>query len=187
VSLVDANLANAFSQANSTIDQVIAAVQEAGVAPEDIRTTGLDIYNEQPPYMGEPNAAPPAPMYRVNNRIRITIRDIAQVEQVIDAAVNAGANNIFGLTFGFNDRSGLESEARASAMEDARARAQQLADLAGAQLGEIVIVNETPNGFVGPFDELANRASGMGGGGATIEPGSLSVTVQLQVTFRLVR
>lgn len=188
--IINSDIAAAFQQANQTIDAVIAAVTEAGVAPEDIRTTGLDIFTDQPFPGPMPTDAQSTQAtertYRVSNRIRVIVRDISILESVIDAAVNAGANNIFGLSFGIENRADLESQAREAAMDDARQRAEQLAQLAGAQLGEVIVISENTGGGFGPFNDLYNASVPMGGG-ATIEPGSLSVSVQLQVTFRIIR
>lgn len=187
VDMSGGDIAAVFSEVNTTIEQVIAAVVAAGVASEDIRTTGLDIFTEGPYGALDPQAAQER-VYRVSNRVRVTVRDTAAVSAVINAAVEAGANNLFGLTFGIDNRAALETQARAAAMEDARARAAELAALSGATLGEVIVVQEN-SGFFGPFDALRNLGNqGLGGGdGATIEPGGLSVTVQLQVSFRMVR
>jgi uncharacterized protein YggE len=71
-------------------------------------------------------------------------------------------------------------------MEDAQARAAELAALAGAELGDILIINENYNGGFTAFDVM-NMSVGMGGGSAPIEPGQLSVTNTLTVTYRLHR
>lgn len=187
------DIGEAFSQTNTTLQAVIDAVVNAGVAREDIRTTGLSIFSRESfgaPMPTESGMAGEQIQreYSVANRIRVTVRDVSLLENVITAAITAGANNIFGPEFGFSDRAGLEQSARETAMANARERAQQLADLAGVSLGEIVIVNEGQGGF-NPFDvmNMSIAQEGMGGGGAVIEPGQLSVTVGVQVTFRIIR
>jgi len=181
----DADVGAAFTATNEKIDAVIQALVDVGVAREDIRTTGLNIYQDNYPRPMENGGDLPVE-YVVSNQIRITVRDIDLVADAINAAVGAGANNIYGLNFGIDDREGLEAEARAAAMENARTRAGQLAELVGVELGQVVNINESMGGF-GPFEvsNLADaREMGMGGG-APIEPGQLSVSVQLQVTFRM--
>lgn len=179
------DVAATFTEVNTTIDAVIAAVVAAGVAAEDIQTTGLDIFTEG---MFGPMDGQTAQerTYRVSNRIRVTVRDIAAVGAVVNAAVSAGANSLFGLTFGIDDRATLESQARAAAMEDARARATELAALAGGTLGEVIIIDDGTGDYFTGYAAMSNRAEGLGGG-ASIEPGSLSVSASLRVTFRLLR
>ncbi len=193
VEVFDPEVSTAFNQANATVDAVIAALLEAGVAREDIRTVNVNIYQDNyggPFPMMAPNesgmAQQPEPVFRVNNMLRVTIRDIAIVADVIGAAVEAGANNIFGLNFGIDDRTALESEARADAIANAEARAQELAGLIGAELGDVIMVNEGGMGGFSPF-EVANLSAGFGGGGVPIEPGQLSVTSVITVTYRINR
>lgn len=184
----NADVGAAFTATNEKIDNVIQALVEAGVAREDIRTVGLNIYQDFYPrgMMMEPTGDEMPVEYVVSNQIRITVRDIDLVADAINAAVNAGANNIYGLNFGISDREALEAEARAAAIENARMRAGQLAELVGMELGAVTRINENMGGF-GPFDVLnlaVQRDMGFGGG-VPIEPGQLSVSVQLQVTFRM--
>ena len=195
VETINSDISAAFAETNATLQAVIDAVVEAGVAREDIRTTGLNIYyredfNPAMSGMAEPGQQmQPNRTYVVGNRVRITVRDIDQIENVITAAINAGANNVFGPEFGFSDRAALESEARTDAMDNARARAEELAALAGVELGDIVMINEAAGGF-SPFDarNMSVMEQGFGGGGgAVIEPGTLSVNVNVQVSFAIIR
>jgi hypothetical protein len=193
VEIFDSDLSAAFAESNNRIDAIINAVMEAGVAREDIRTTGLNVFIDRsgPPMPvdaassaeGEPSGQPQ--QYVVSNQIRLTIRDINGVADVINAAVEAGANNIFGLEFAIDNRDELQSQARSEAMADARARAEELAEIAGVSLGQIVVITEGGGGFAPfPFDTAMSEA-GMGGGGAVIEPGQLSVSSQVQVTYSI--
>jgi uncharacterized protein len=184
VETFNTDLGTAFSENNATMEAVIDALVEAGVAREDIRTANLNIFVDRSPGPASQGASN-GPMFRVNNQVRVTIRDTSLIADVLDAAINAGANNIFGLNFGIDSRDALESDARADAMEDARARAAELASLAGVELGDVISIVESGGGF-SPF-EVTNRSVGMGGGGAPIEPGQLSVSVSLQVTFAINR
>lgn len=187
VETTNSDLATAYAQTNERIDAVIRALVEAGVAREDIRTVGLNVYQDR---YGGPNPqmsenGEPTPVYIVSNNIRVTVRDIANVPTVLNAAIDAGANNIYGLNFGIEDTDALASEARAAALQDARQKAQELAGLAEVELGGIVSIVETTGGF-DPYNQFAMESAGLGGGGgASVEPGQLSVNVQLQVTFRI--
>ena len=187
----------AFDENNATVDAVISTLIEAGIAQEDIRTVSLGVYMERfpmgmgmpvPELYGEEGATEPEATYVVHNLVRVVVRDISLVGDVISAAVDAGANNVYGLNFGIEDQTELEREARIEAMADAEARAAELAQLAGAELGQILVISESWGG-AGPFDlyNMAEMGMGGGGGAASIEPGQLSVMVQVQVTFRINR
>lgn len=179
------NINTAFNEVNTTIDAVIEALVEAGVAREDIRTANLSVFQDR--------SAPPGPAdsgmnqinFVVRNEVQITVRSIDLVPDVLTVALESGANNVFGLNFSISDTSALESDARSDAMADAEARASELAGLIGAELGDVVAIRENVGGGGQPFAEMAMGLGG--GGGAPIEPGRLSVGVNVQVTYRIVR
>ena len=102
------------------------------------------------------------------------------------AVAGAGANAIYGINFTVADPAALEAEARAKAMDDARKRAESLAELGGVSLGDIVVISEVVGTPVMPL--------GMGGSGLAMEqavsvpgisPGQLSYQVQVQVTYAI--
>ncbi len=176
------NVTEAFAEANTTVQAIINALLELGIERQDIRTNNLSIYVEGPYEI----SAPGQPRtYRVSNTVEIIVRDVNQVEAVVNAAIEAGATSIYGLSFTVNDPSELEATAREDAVADARARAEQLASLVGAQLGDVITITEIPGGYYLPYAS-ADAGRG-GGGGAVIEPGQTNVQISLQVTFQLVR
>jgi len=179
VEFPNTDIAAAYGDVNTSIERIIEAIVALGVAREDIRTTGVNIYSEGVP-------TPEGQMenrFRVGNRVNVTVRDLSLIESVIDTAVSNGANMIFGLQFGISDPSAIESEARTMALDDARERAGQIASNIGVELGDIVTVVETSAGGFPVFD------GGFGGApmSAAIEPGQLTVNLQVQVTFQMNR
>lgn len=181
VNIVSEDVGGAVAQANETMTAVRDALLEAGVAQEDMQTSGFgvwaeDVYGDQGPTG--------ARRYHVDNTLRLTLRDAEQTQAVIDTALNAGANNIYGLEFGIEDRVALEQEARLDAVADARERAAQLAEAVGAELGEVIIVNEAVSGG---FPTFEYAGLGGGGGAGPIEQGQLTVSVQVEVTFSISR
>jgi uncharacterized protein YggE len=175
----------AFSAANATLRAVIDGVKAEGVAATDVTTSNLSVFSTSrynPTGVEERG-------FSVSNTVRVVLRDTSKIEAVIDAAINAGANQIYGLNFTLSDDAALETEARAAAFESARARAEEIAALIGAELGDVIAVSESSDGYVTPFGRMeAPVASGMGGGGdAYVEPGQSTVTIVLQVAFAIVR
>lgn len=175
---------DAFAAVNQNVRAVVEAVVAVGVDATDITTSNLSVFNTSrysPEGVEERG-------FQVSNTVRVVVRNAENIEAVIDAAINAGANIIYGLTFSVTDPSASEAEARVNAMEDARARAQQLAELIGATLGDVVAVSEGGANAYPMFNFEATSARQMGGGGgAYIEPGQQTVTVTLQVAFAIVR
>jgi uncharacterized protein len=178
------DIAEVYAAANEAIEDVIEALVAVGIERSDIRTSGFNIYQDRRGVMPmlETDQAE-AVQYTVNNQLRVVVREIGTVADVINTAVESGANNVYGLTFGISDSTELERDARVEALANARERAEQLAELIGAELGDVLIINEGARG-IGPFPEMAMMD---GRGGAVIEPGELSVSVQVEVTYRINR
>jgi uncharacterized protein YggE len=178
-----ATVAEATSQNQTTLDNVMAALAAAGIAAEDIQTTNYSLYAEQ--IYGEKGPEGIAG-YRVSNQVNVKIRDIALVGDVLAAVTEAGANAIYGVNFSVADPAALEAEARALAMQDAANRAASLAELGDVSLGAVTIISEVVGQPVMPL--------GLGGGGYAMEqaasapgisPGQLSYQVQVQVTYSI--
>ena len=178
--------ANTVSEAKAEVDAQMAAIatalQEAGVDEKDIQTSHYSIYYEQEPMPVTPEESAPANRggYRVSNMVRVIVRDVDKAGDVLDAVVQAGANQVSGVNFTVSDESTWQSEARARAMADARSRAQELAELAEVELGQVLSVSEVIGSS--PISMVAVE-HGLGGGG--IAPGELERGTQIQVTFAI--
>lgn len=181
VDVFNVSVQEAFTQANDTARAIVEAVSAVGIPVEDIRTSYLSVYTDfNYADSGEQRG------FRASNTVNILVSDVSKVEAVIDAAIGAGATNINGLNFIVTDTSALEQEARVDAMANARARAEQLAEIAGATLGDVIIISEVPGGY-NPLPYAASFDTAEGRGGAFVTPGQSTVSVQLQVTFAIVR
>jgi uncharacterized protein YggE len=174
----------ALDENKAVMDAVLAALQEQGIAKNDIQTTGFSIYAER---FGPTGPLPDDQVnYRVSNNVAVVIRDLDTVGEVVDAAVEAGANNIYGIEFRVDDPSTLESEARQGAVDDAAAKAAELAELTGVSVGELVSISEVISSG-SYYTSNFSQAVGMGGGGGAtpIQPGELDLLMQLQVTYAI--
>lgn len=182
VDTVAANVAQAVAEANQDMAAIIAALQAAGVAAEDIQTQSFNVWPEDryDPQSGAPTGER---AYRVQNALSVMVRDIEKVSPVIDAALQAGADSVNGLSFGIADTTELEAQARLKAVEDARQRGAELAKAFGVTLGAPIIISESFGGGILP--PMVYAQAGLGGGGPQITPGQLSVSVQLTVTFAI--
>ncbi len=176
-------IAEAVAENEAQMEAVLAALAEAGIAEKDIQTTNysisLDRYPEPMPRTGEEQAPP---VYRVSNMVNVTIRDLEKVGAVLDAVIEAGANNIWGVSFTIEDSSAAQGEARADAVANARERAEALAELSGVELGPVMSVSEVVGGSGVPmaFDVVVERAAV---GSGSISPGELEIGYQVQVSY----
>jgi hypothetical protein len=124
-------------------------------------------------------------LYVVDNTVYVTLRNLDQVGDVLDAAVKAGSNSINGIQFDAEDRSKALSEARKAAVADARTQASELAEAAGVELG--LIQNMSVYGSTPPMPIY--EAKGIGGAGMAasvpVQAGQLVVSVDVNIVYEI--
>ncbi|MGH2371613.1 MAG: SIMPL domain-containing protein, partial [Chloroflexota bacterium] len=115
--------AEALNQTRAQTQQVLQRLRERGVAETDIQTSGLNVF----PIQDQTKAGPPDPTnitgYRGDATITVQVQDVAQVGALLDAAVQAGATAVRGLSFGIKDDAELRRKAMVDAIAVARPKA----------------------------------------------------------------
>jgi uncharacterized protein len=179
--IVRPTASEARTAAAATMEAVIDALVAGGVARRDLRTTlvGLDAVRD---YSSE--SGPRVTGYQLTNTVEATIRDLATVGAVIDAALAAGATSMDGLSFRLADPTEALAQARRRAVGDARERATTLAAEAGVGLGSVVAIVEGGGLVPGPPGPLAEmRMKAMADTATPVESGTDDLEVRLAVTF----
>ena len=171
------------NEAAQKINRAIAAARELGVADKDIQTTGYNVWVETvyDPQTGQPTGKV---VYHASHFVMATLRDLSKTGNLLAAVIEAGANTISGVNFTVENPDALVKQARQRALENARAQAEQTAQVLGISLGKPVLVSEGGGYPVVPL----MRVEGMGGGGVeapSISPGAFSVTVSVQVVYEI--
>lgn len=157
---------------------VIAAIEDLGIPEDKIKTVSYSVSTdydwELRRVMG----------YRVTNMIQVEIDDLDLVGDVIDEATKAGANQVQGITFGLSDdiAEGLQNEAYVLALQDARGKANLIADTLELEITGVLSVSESVYYPYTPYRAVAEAAFDSGASTPIIE-GSLSVSVSVQVAF----
>lgn len=169
-------LAQNTAQAQAIIDQV----KQLGVADKDVQTSGFNIY---PTYDNEGRSVTG---YTVSNMVLVTIRDLAQAGALLDQVVQAGANRVYGVSFGISDPKAAQAQARDAAVADARARADQLAQAGGAGVGMVLVISENIGGAVPvPMPMMDARAEAVGSAAVPVQAGEQTISAQVQITYEL--
>ena len=169
--------ASAALRANGAeMTKVIAALKGAGIAAADIRTELVSLSPRTSPN-GEDIVG-----YTASDSVSVTLRNLGKVGGVIDAAVDAGANQVFGPNLVRSDESALYRAALRVAIANAKAKAQAIARASGLHLRRITDVTE---GSSGPLP-LTDTAKAGVAGSTPIEPGTQLVEATVTVTFSVV-
>lgn len=160
--------------------EVVRAVKAAAGPGAEVKTSG---YNLQPMQVYRENQPPTITGYQASNSVTVIMGDLTKVGAVIDAASEAGANNINGVYFTLRKDRPAKDQALTEATREAVGKAQTIAQALGGRLARIVEVQE---GGAGPrplYDaELRNQAVMARAPAATpIEVGTLDITSQVQL------
>jgi hypothetical protein len=174
--------AEAMEQINRDATSITEALVAAGIAEEDIQTSGLSLYS----VTGDDGTTVTA--YNASLSINVTIRDVDAVGSTIDTAQQAGGEGftIGGVSFSFADPESVLEQARIDALANARAKAEQYAAAAGVELGAVVSIVESPS--YPPIiygDAMVGRDEAMSASGPPISPGQLDLTIDISVSFAI--
>jgi len=175
----DASTAEAaMSQNSAKMESLLETLDKADVPSKDIQTQALTLG----PRYESSNDNRKLVGYTASNIVEVRIDNLDSLGTIIDQAVNDGANTVENIRFEISNPQNSTDQARETAFENARHKAQELADLANATLGTVMEIQETSNapGPVVRSVEMAANPSAV-----PISPGSQSVSVQVQVTWSL--
>ena len=174
------------SQANAVATtKVVAALRALGIAEKDIQTSG---YSVSPQYNPQPNPRREGPEiigYHVSNNVRATIRKLDNIGKAIDAALEAGANNVHGVGFGLEKREAADSAAIEDAVKDARRKADTLARAAGVRITGVHHIQEGQVFRPMPVMETAMFRGGAAKVDTPISPGELTVSANVTVVYNI--
>ena len=175
------NAADAVAINKTQTSAVIQAIKDFGVDAKDIRTTNFSIWsNPQYDEFGQVKGT----NYAVDNTVNVTIRDLDKLGDLLDAAIQAGANSIYSIQFDVEDKTEANKQARVLAVENAKTQALELAGAAGVELVEIQSISYFESSPVPYFE-------GKGGGGGAdvanaavpIQPGQLAISVSVNMVY----
>jgi hypothetical protein len=182
-----ASVADAQTQAAEAMDKVMDALKDNGLADKDIQTqhfsispvTRWDDEEQKEVVLG----------YRVSNIVTAKIRDMDKVGETIDAVAAAGGDltRINGISFTVDDPSAYYDEAREKAVADAKAKAEQLAKLAGVTLGKPTYISEFSE-YVPPVPAPIYYKGGAEAALSTpISPGEVEVSLSVQLVYSILK
>jgi uncharacterized protein YggE len=169
----------ALTDNNTKMAALITKLKELGIAEKDIQTSNINIYprydNEGRDVLG----------YQVSNTVTVKIRNVNGAGALLDQVVDAGANSMSGIAFMVDDAKALEQQARDQAIADARARAESMAQTAGATIGQVLSITENI-GSAPPMPLMRQEAKAMATDAmVAVQPGEQTIAAQVQITYEL--
>ena len=180
----ETSVAQAQTIAIEAMGNVMKALTENGVAKKDIQTQRLSI--QRVTKWDRDKAQEVVIGYRVTNIVTAKIRDIDKAGTIIDAVAVAGGDvtRIDSISFSVDDPTGYYKEAREKAMADAKAKATQLAKLAGVTLGKPTYISESMQ-TPGPIYPVRAEMAAVAPAETPISPGEMEITLNIQIVYAI--
>ncbi len=170
---------DAIARNGTVMSKLIDGLKVVGIEARDIQTRNFHV---EPRYT-QPKDGRAAAIdgYRVLNQVRLTVRDVKRLGEVLDQAIALGANQVDSIAFDVSNIEMLKDDARRQAMENARRRAELYAKAAGGQLGPVLSIAERVADLQQPVHDgrMAMRAS------VPIEAGVRNLEVEVHVKYAL--
>ena len=177
--------AEALAANASRMTAVMASLKKAAIAEKDIQTSNLSV---NPQYRYVENQAPVLIGYQVSNQATVTVRDLKKLGAAVDATVNAGANQVNGISFGLADPTTAENAAREAAVRALTAKADLYARATGYRIVRLVTLSEgggyTPQPPM-PLAAMAMRSEAKDS--TPVSGGELSVRIDITGLYELTR
>ncbi len=197
--VTEAVTSKAAQDDNSVKSQKVTVfLKQQGVEDKDVKTTYYNIYPQYSyptPIIYQsgsgsaltPNSykQPQITGYQVSQGFQVKVRNFDKLSGIIDGLVAVGVNNVNNLGFSIDNPEKLKSEARAKAIADAKAKANELKSQIGISLGKIINFSENTGGYSGP---IMYEAKGLGGGaasGPSLPTGEDEITVDVTLTYQI--
>lgn len=166
------------------MEGVINAILRAGIPREDIQSVGYNIY---PVYDNTPMPfGQKIQYYQVTNSVQVTVRNVSQTGEIIDAAVSSGANQVNSIAFSLSPsrEAALRAEVLTMAVDNARADADTVAKATGVTITGVQTINVGSVYIPVNYDTSLSAAAGEAKAVPTpIQPGQVKVNAQVTVSY----
>lgn len=174
------NLPAAQEQVNAAVNAVVNALVANGISKEDIKTARFTVNSFNPDNKTQNTT------YVVDNNITVKIRDIGNVGNVLDAATEAGANQIQGINFVYENDAALKDELLKQAVVNGRKQAGMVVAADGRSLGRLLDVNMyTVNTQV--VDDMATMRAMAANSkiGSQVFSGDVVISAEMSLVFEI--
>jgi uncharacterized protein YggE len=180
-------------------NSALAALKQFNIADKDIQTSSYNVYPKysysQPCVYNNANGyIPPCPPseqkiigYTASQTVTLKIRDVNAVGKIVTALGGAEVSDLSGPNFTVENSDALQTEARKQAIDEAHAKAEELAKELGVRLVRVVNYSEGGGGYPVPMMYKAEAAGSTADARTvpTVPTGENEITVDVSVTYEI--
>ena len=182
-----ADAETARTQEAQIASQIRRALLGLAITDNDLQNTSYYLYQE---YKVDRNGVRTADKYVLDSSIKVTVKDLDKLSQVIDNVVEAGATNISNITYALSTQNIIQRQLLATAVENARDKAAVVANAGSRTLGNMLSadINSFDGGTIFAYgaNKLRSTTNLAEDGVATkLSPGKIKLNARVQVVFSL--
>jgi len=156
---------------------ILKGLGEMGIPLKDIQTRSYNIFPQYDFIEGQQIFRG----YRVEHTLEVTIGDISMIGQVIDNAVQSGANRVESIRFTISNPSMFYRQALNVAVDDAISKAETLAAKLNIDVSRIPLqIMEISHESLGPIIPLAYQAAEAA---TPVQPGQIEIQARIEAIF----
>lgn len=176
------NAKEAISENTAKMNNVINSLKAMGIAENQIETSA---YSLNPLWNYSELNVPRLVGYTCSSTIKVTVKDLNKIGEVIDNAVSAGVNHISHIRFTISDEALLllESEALRIAVKDAESKARVIANAAGKTLTNLLSISYSTDTTIRYSLESIMIVPTPSVSTSIIPPEEISVTVNVSAIY----
>jgi uncharacterized protein YggE len=189
---VDRDMLVASKKTDDSVRQILALARKNSVKPEDVQTSQISVqpkYNtDDLPYDERNKVKRVLIGYEVSKTVAIRLRDISRFDELLADVLKAGITRLNNMQFLDSQVRKHRDEARRMAIRAAQEKARLLAGEIGQSIGPAYSITEDSGIDYGRSNVTQNATITTGGSSDTesaTAPGSVSITAQVTVRFRL--
>ena len=161
---------------------ITQALKQLGVAGSDIKSQNFSF---QPDYRTD-DRSHTINGYTASHYLQINVRDIAKAGKIVDTALQSGANEVHSLRFSVSNQSAVRKEALGKAINDARNKADIIAQGLGCRIIGIKSVSES-TGSIESRSYNMNMLAAAKAVDTSFEPGVLTLDATVHIEYLLSR
>lgn len=177
----------ARTQEAQIASQIRRALLGLAITDNDLQNTSYYLYQE---YKVDRNGVRTADKYVLDSSIKVTVKDLDKLSQVIDNVVEAGATNISNITYALSTQNIIQRQLLATAVENARDKAAVVANAGSRTLGNMLSadINSFDGGTIVAYGANKLRSTtnlAEDGVAPKLSPGKIKLNARVQVVFSL--
>jgi len=179
----ESDASEATARVNTIINAALKEIKKLGIKDKAIQTTRINLY----PIYENLKSGDPGPAkivgYRATNSVQVTVDELSLVGKVLDAANEAGANRQNGVSFELKNDAEAKAEALKLAAQEARAKAQTLANALGVRLVAIKSVNENNTSVIMPRPLASMAMYKSASADTSVQAGEMTVQAGVSLVY----